>query len=29
MILSAAITAVRERLDEADSAGWSDVEIRR
>lgn len=24
-----AVTAVRERLDEADSAGWTDVEIRR
>lgn len=25
----AAVTAVRERLDEVDSAGWTDVEIRR
>ena len=29
MTLATAITAVRERLDEADSAGWGDTEIRR
>lgn len=29
MTQAQALTAVRERLDETDSAGWSDVEIRR
>lgn len=29
MTLTQAITAVRERLDEVDAAGWSDVELRR